>query len=92
MNRPNLLYSEKLLESLLKSAKHGAELGLVFCTAFGSTTKPNAKFRVHCRKRRVNVYRIAEKKVDGKYNIIPFTDDFEIHDDPCIVLETSRIL
>ncbi len=94
-NRANLMYSDKLLEILMKFAVHGAKLGLVFCTAFGSTTKPNAKFRVYCRKKRVNVYRVALERVGGKYNVVPFTEDFEIHENPsntCIVLETSRIL
>ncbi len=93
-NRAKVISSSELLKILIKSAMHNAKLSLVFCTEFASIAKPTAKFQVYCRKFKVNVFRVALAKVDGQYQIIPFTQDFIIHEKPsttCIVLETVRI-
>ena len=94
-NRANEIGSPELLKILLKCALHKAKLSLVFCTQFSTTAKPNAKFRVYCAKYRVNVYRVATERVEGRRVFVPFTDDFLIHRNPsttCLVLETCRIL
>ncbi len=61
-NRAKIIYSNELLKILLKAAKHGAELTLVFCTAFVPDPKVTGKLYLHCWDKDIQVYRVVVSK------------------------------
>ncbi len=95
-NRAKIIYSNELLKILLKTAKHGAELTLVFCTAFVSDPKVTGKLYLHCWDKDIQVYRVVVS--DGTHGggayLDPFFGAAPMSASPasvCILLESYRI-